>query len=82
MTMEIFNDWGYLRCSHCWRSFPSLSISGHRSFDEVMKEAYDKGWVTVSRSGYDGGDGKHRAYCPNCADKHKEYRFRYCLKGE
>ena len=78
MMSEIFGDFG-LHCAGCCRSDSHLSIYGNRSFSEVMKEAYAKGWVTVCQSGYDGGDGRHRAYCPNCAPRYKSYRFWYCV---
>lgn len=51
----------------------------NKGFNQMMREAYAKGWVTTCRSRYNGGDGQQRAYCPNCASRHKEDRFEFCL---
>ena len=76
--MALFNCMHTLYCSGCARSYPSLSMMD-RGFNAVMREAYAKGWVTTKVSRYDGGDGKEYAYCPDCAPRHKENRFEYCL---
>ena len=75
--MAIINFAHYVFCSSCGRSWGSLS-TWDRGFNEVIREAYAKGWVTCCKSRYDGGDGEHRAYCPSCAPQHKENRFAYC----
>lgn len=76
--MALTNFMHALQCSDCLRSWKDLDM-WHKTFPDMMREAYAKGWVTCKKSRYDGGDGKERAYCPNCASKHKENRFKYCV---
>ena len=72
---QIFSFFG-IHCNGCAWCDGSLSLQD-RPFPVVMREAYAKGWVTTCKSQYDGGDGKVRAYCPECASNHKENRFKY-----
>lgn len=76
--MALTNSMHALYCSHCCRSYAGLDMMD-KGFRTMMREAYAKGWVTCCKSRNDGGDGMERAYCPNCADKHKENRFEFCL---
>lgn len=76
--MALTNFMLSLQCKDCGRSFHGLNLY-EKTFPQMMKEAYSKGWVTTCKSRYDGGDGEQRAYCPDCASKHKENRFTFCF---
>ena len=76
--MGLINFMYNLQCADCLRSYHGLNLY-EKTFPQMMREAYAKGWVTTCKSRYDGGDGIERAYCPYCAYKHKENRFTYCF---
>lgn len=74
--MGLINFMYALQCAECFESWSGLDLNT-KTFPEMMKEAYSKGWVTTYKSRYDGGDGEERAYCPYCASNHRENRFTY-----
>lgn len=76
--MALTNFMHALQCADCLISWNGLDMM-NKGFNQMMRKAYDKGWITTKKSRYDGGDGVERAYCPNCAHKHTEDRFEYCV---
>ena len=75
--LGIFSEFG-LHCCGCGWCDQSLDIMGNRGFNEVMKEAYAKGWSTAHPSAH---DSRTIALCPECTAEglYRQYRFTYCV---
>ena len=75
--LSIFSGFG-LHCAGCGWCDQSLDITGSRTFNEVMREAYKKGWDNAHPSEY---SSETLALCPECASTslYRKYRFKFCV---